>query len=126
MLSSQLTFVTSFSPSGYEQYANAMLESVKENWHPSLKLVAYYHDFDAETVATFPQAKNIEYKNLNDIPDMLAYRERMKDHDGTEGGRVSYNWRLDAVKWCHKVYALTTQAFSMLGGGCPTGLAYLA
>ena len=114
MLSSQLTFVTSFSPSGYEQYANAMLESVKENWHPSLKLVAYYHDFDAETVAIFPQAKNIEYKNLNDIPDMLAYRERMKDHDGTEGGRVPYNWRLDAVKWCHKVYALTTQAFSML------------
>ena len=41
---------------------------------------------------------------------MLNYREKMEVHNGTEGGRIDYNWRLDAIKWCHKVYALTETA----------------
>ena len=45
---------------------------------------------------------------------MLDYREKMKRHDGTEGGTIKYNWRLDAIKWCHKVYALTDCAFKMM------------
>ena len=45
---------------------------------------------------------------------MLDYREKMKKHDGTEGGKMPYNWRLDAVKWCYKVYALTDRAFKMM------------
>ena len=108
------TFVTSFSPDGYSRYAKAMLASVKDKWHPSIKLVAYYHDFDEAMVESFPKAANIEYKNLNEVSDMLAYRERMATHDGTEGGKTAYNWRLDAVKWCHKVYALTNEAFKRM------------
>ncbi len=45
---------------------------------------------------------------------MLQYRERMKIHDGTEGGNMPYNWELDAIKWCHKVYALSELAFEMM------------
>jgi len=108
------TFVTSFNPDGYNRYAKAMLESVKQKWHPSLTLVAYYHDFDSQAVSGFPQAEHIKYKNLNEVSDMLAYRERMSKHDGTEGNTMPYNWRLDAIKWCHKVYALTNEAFSRM------------
>ena len=108
------TFVTSFSESGYHEYAKNMLESVVDKWNPKeFKLVAYYHDFDIESVSP-PMADNIEYRNLNDVEEMLEYRERMKLHDGTEGGQMKYNWRLDAIKWCHKVYAMTDLAFEIM------------
>jgi len=108
------TFVTSFSKEGYETYAKHMLESVKEKWNPEhFKLIAYYHDFNIGDVCP-PTCDTISYRNLNEVEDMLEYRERMKLHDGTEGGNMPYNWRLDAIKWCHKVYALTDLAFEMM------------
>lgn len=107
-------FVTSFSESGYHEYAKQMLQSVDEKWNPKhFKLVAYYHDFDINSVDA-PQCDAIEYRNLNDVEEMVQYRERMKMHDGTEGGKMPYNWRLDAIKWCHKVYAMTDLAFEMM------------
>ena len=102
-----IRFVTSFSSSGYISYAKNMLESVAKFWKDDLKLIAYYHDCPDELVEQFPQSKVIEYRNLNDVEDMISYRENMKTHDGTEGGQVDYNWRMDAIKWCHKVYAMT-------------------
>ena len=100
-------FVTSFSSNGYTSYAKNMLESVCKFWKDDLKLIAYYHDCEEDLVKDFPKSKIIEYRNLNDVEDMLSYREHMKLHDGTEGGQLSYNWRMDAIKWCHKVYAMT-------------------
>ena len=45
------TFVTSFSEEGYHEYAKNMLESVADKWNPSyFNLVAFYHDFDIESV----------------------------------------------------------------------------
>lgn len=121
------TFVTSFSEKGYHEYAKHMLETVAEKWNPEhFKLVAYYHDFDIGSVSA-PSCDSISYRNLNEVEEMLEYRERMKLHDGTEGGKMPYNWRLDAIKWCHKVYAMTDLAFEMmeadekfmLAGGVP-------
>lgn len=102
-----IRFVTSFSPEGYEQYAKNMLFSVIKHWKDDLQLIAYHHDMPQDVVNEFPVGRNIEYRNLNDVPDMLAYREAMKEHDGTGDGKLPYNWRLDAIKWCHKVYAMT-------------------
>lgn len=108
------TFVTSFSKEGFDSYAKHMLESVKDKWNPKhFHLVAYYHDFNIEDVQ-HPVCDSISYRNLNDVEEMLEYRERMKIHDGTEGGKMPYNWRLDAIKWCHKVYAMTDLAFEMM------------
>jgi len=108
----QIRFVTSFSADGFHQYARNMLESVKTNWNPDeLMLTAYYHDFPEELVAELPKAPNIEYRNLNLLPNMLAYRERMENHNGIVNG--IYNWRMDAVKWCHKVYALSDYALEL-------------
>ena len=45
----------------------------------------------------------------------------MKLHDGTEGKRMQYNWRLDAIKWCHKVYALTDFSFKLVEKGVQVG-----
>jgi len=58
-------------------------------------------------VADLPQSPLIEYRNLNDVVDMVNYRTRMAKYDGTAEGKTPYNWRLDAIKWCHKIYAMT-------------------
>lgn len=103
----KINFVTSFSKDGYNKYAKKMLLSVIENWSDDLHLYAYFHDFDNDTINDLPSSDKITYRNLNLVEDMIAYRERMKQYDGTMGGKTPYNWRMDAVKWCHKVYALT-------------------
>jgi hypothetical protein len=100
-------FVTSFSADGFERYARKMLFSVIENWKDDLKLIAYYHDFTDDLVEQLPKSDKIEYRNLDNIQDMKNYKQFMKLHDGTEGGKIPYNWRMDAIKWCNKVYALT-------------------
>ena len=108
------TFVTSFSEEGYNTYAKEMLQSVVDKWNPKhFKLHAYYHDFDIH--ASNPiLSDSITYHDLCTLEEMKQYRDKMKKHDGTEGGTIPYNWRLDAVKWCHKVYALTDRAFKMM------------
>ena len=108
------TFVTSFSEEGYNTYAKQMLQSIVDKWNPKyFKIHAYYHDFDIH--ASNPiLSDSITYHDLCTLEEMKQYREKMKTHDGTEGGKMPYNWRLDAVKWCHKVYALTDRAFKMM------------
>ena len=105
--------VTSFNPDGLDTYARNMLKSYHSHWEEDIKLHAWFHDFGEESFylkipsLDIPQGGNIKYLNLNHIKEMLDYREKMKVHNGTEGGKIQYNWRLDAIKWCHKVYALT-------------------
>ena len=108
--------VTSFNPEGLEVYARNMLNSFDKHWDKEIQLHAWYHDFD-EGGAFFLRteeleipSKGVKYSNLNNIQDMVEYREGMKVHNGTEGGKIQYNWRLDAIKWCHKIYALTETA----------------
>jgi hypothetical protein len=102
-----VNFVTSFSGKNYDIYAKSMLESVITHWEDDLKLVAYYDSCSEEQLADFPKSPLIEYRDLDLVEDRTAFLERMKGHDGTENGNIEYNWRLDALKWCHKVYALT-------------------
>ena len=104
--------VTSFNENGLHTYAMKMLETAARHWHGGLKLTAYYHDFDIDK-HDVPRVEHIEYRNLNIIPEMIAFRETFKDHDGTENGKIDYNFRLDALKFCHKVYGLTDKAFEL-------------
>jgi|TARA_R110000824_G_scaffold60572_3_gene161818 hypothetical protein len=107
-----LKFITTFSEDGYAKYARKMLEGVKENWGEGLHLTAFYHDFDIADY-DYPVSDNITYRNLNDIEDLHVFRKEHKDHDGTMGKKVPYNWRVDAIKFCHKVFGLTEMAFEL-------------
>jgi len=115
-LKSKYDLVTSFNPEGLDIYARNMLKSYQSNWDKNIILHAWFHDFGDDSFylkipsLDIPKGGNIKYCNLNRVQNMLDYREKMKGHDGTEGGKIQYNWRLDAVKWCHKVYALTETA----------------
>jgi hypothetical protein len=109
-MKNQITFVTSLNEEGYNKYGKQMLEAVHKFWDKDLRLVCFYHDFDIYKY-TPVTSDRIHFRNLNELEDLLDYRETFKKYDGNMSG--SYNWRMDAIKWCHKVFALSEQAFDM-------------
>ncbi len=98
--------VTSFNEEGYEKYGRSMLESVAKHWSSDIDIRIWYHDFDLADKNP-PQSDNISYHNLNDVPDLIIFRDSLKDYEPV-------NWRMDVVKFCHKVYALTETCRSLL------------
>jgi hypothetical protein len=54
---------------------------------------------------------SITYKKLHEVKDYERFLKRYGEHDGTEEGKIPYNEKLDAVKWSHKVFALTEKCF---------------
>tara|TARA_R100001086_G_scaffold165932_1_gene89879 strand:- start:218 stop:2515 length:2298 start_codon:yes stop_codon:yes gene_type:complete len=100
-------FVTSFSGRHFDVYAKKMLESVVEHWAEDLKLIVYYDTVTDEQKQEFPQSPVIEYRDLDQVEDRTKFIEKMKGYDGTSNGQMPYNFRMDALRFCHKVYALT-------------------
>ena len=109
-MKNQITFVTSLNEEGYNKYGKQMLEAVHKFWAEDLRLVCFYHDFDINKYNPVVSDR-IHFRNLNELEDLLDYRETFKTYNGNIAG--SYNWRMDAIKWCHKVFALSEQAFDM-------------
>jgi len=98
--------VTSFNEEGYKKYGRRMLDSMAKYWSEDIDIRVWYHDFDL-TQESLPEADHISYHNLNDVPDLISFRERLNDYEPT-------NWRMDVVKFCHKMYAITETCRSLL------------
>ena len=108
----KINVVTSFSEDGWRNYGQKMVESVAEHWGPNLHLTAFYHDFNLKDYNPV-ESPNITYRYLNEVDDMLEFKEIHKEYDGTLGGKQPYNWKLDCLKFSHKVFALTEFAFEL-------------
>ncbi|MGI9504505.1 MAG: hypothetical protein ACR2RE_15775, partial [Geminicoccaceae bacterium] len=83
--------VTSMSQRGYERYGKAFLEGYKK--HCALPLIVYSED--ALPIDDF------ELRHLNAQKEYLQFRE-------TSHGGPDYRW--DADRFCHKVFAITDSA----------------
>ena len=105
----QINIVTSFSETILKDTAIHLLNSTKESLDTSINFTAYYHDckIDAYSLPDYT------YKSLHDIKDHEDFLKRYAEHDGTEEGKIPYNEKLDALKWSHKVFALTEMAFNL-------------
>ena len=108
----KINFVTSFNEDILKNVGHHFLKSISEHWEPSLNLACYTHNCSLESYS-LPKNKSISYKQLDDIEDYKTFKETNSIHDGTENGQVAYNWRLDVIRWAHKVYALTEYAFEL-------------
>ena len=104
-----INFVTSFNEDIYTVIGHHLINSIKNNWEPSIKITGYYHDFDPKNYSI----KDINLKSLKDIKEYNNYLEVNKKHNGTEDNTIAYNWHLDSLKWSHKVFALTEKAFEL-------------
>ena len=105
----KINFVTSFNETIYNIVGHHLFNSIKNNWEPSLKLTGYYHNFDPKNYTI----KDISLKSLDKVEDYKKYLKDNKEHNGTENATIDYNWHLDALRWAHKVYALTEKAFDL-------------
>ena len=105
----EVNIVTCFDESILKDTAIHLLNSTKENLDTSINFTAYYHDckIDAYSLPDYT------YKSLHDIKDHEDFLKRYGEHDGTEEGKIPYNEKLDALKWSHKVFALTEKSFDL-------------
>ena len=108
-----VNFVTSFNENLFVDTSYKFLESVLSKWEPKIKLNCYTHNVDLENYVV-PDAKNITFNSLHDVETYDSFHETFKKHNGTEGETVDYNWKLDALRWSHKVFALTESAFNLV------------
>lgn len=95
--------VTSMNKEGYDLYGRRMLESVAQHWSPEIDFYVWYHDWDILSEPDLPGKDVLNFRNLNKVGDLLIFRERMANHKPE-------NWRMDAVRFCHKVYAISETA----------------
>ena len=105
----KINFVTSFNEEIYTVVGHHLINSIKNNWEPSIKVTGYYHDFNVKNYII----KDINLKSLNKLEDYTTYLKVNKEHDGTENNSIAYNWHLDSLRWSHKVFALTEKAFEL-------------
>lgn len=97
------SFVTSFGPGGWEQYARRMVESWVQ--HGKAPLTVYYHDQKLPKDA--PRSSKIKYVDLNKVDkEFVEWRQRAQNAKGMMPNG-QYNFRLDAFKFAPKVFALT-------------------
>lgn len=99
--------VTSFNKDGFEKYGRRMLDSVAKHWSSDIDIRIWYHDFDLLAEDGLPEADHITYHNLNDVSELILFRNRLKDFEPP-------NWRMDVVKFCHKVFAITETCRSLV------------
>ena len=105
-------FVTSFNEDILKNIACHFIQSIKDNVEPSIKLTCYHHDckLDAYSLA---KSDSFTFKSLHDIKEHEDFIKDKADHNGTENGQIPYNEKLDALRWSHKVFALTEEAFTL-------------
>ena len=104
-----INIVTSFNETILKDTGVHLLKSLNENLESGININCYHHDckIDAYSLPKFI------YKDLHKISDHEDFLKKHKEHDGTEDGRIPYNDKLNILKWSHKVFALTEEAFSL-------------
>jgi hypothetical protein len=103
--------VTCFDENILKHNGSRLLEQFKNNWQPSIEFHCYYYNMDIANYS-LPKAKNIKYHNLSDVEEYATFVEENKDHNGTEGGAVSYTHLLDGLGTSAKVFSISECAFN--------------
>ena len=107
------TFVTSFPKKYEEDYGLPMLESVIKKWKPTdFKLCVYLEGYEGKTDG-LPQVSFIEYRHIEDVEARNNFIERHADKNG-RFAEAPYNYRMDAIRFCNKVYAYSDLAFELI------------
>ncbi len=103
-----LLFVTSFSPSGYDEYGRKFLETFIQFW-PKDALLAVFHENQRPPF----DDPRILYFNLLEDQDLQDFMLRFGDSPKARGlravnGQTIRDFRFDALRFAPKVFALTS------------------
>lgn len=96
--------VTTFNAAGYEQYARRSIKTFLKHWPGNVRMVAY--------VDEGPEVVDIRHNRLtvhkHDWLPLIEFKTTHKNTPSMNGdrGQGRYDYRFDAVKFCHKPFAL--------------------
>ena len=108
-----INFVTCFNEDILKQSASYFFNLIEDKWDPSLPLTCYYHDCSTDS---YVLPSTLIYESLAGLPEHKKFIETYAEHDGTEGGKIPYNIKLDALRWSHKVFAIANKAEQLKKG----------
>lgn len=118
------TFVTSFPKQFEKDYGLPMLESVVNKWKPTdFKLYVYLEGYEGN-IDSLPQESFITYRHIEDVQARNDFIKRNGDKNG-RFAEAPYNYRMDAVRFCNKVYAYSDLALELMGEEYKGWLAWL-
>lgn len=100
--------VTTMNAAGWEETGRRMAQSFVERWTESARLTVYAEGFE-------PDVDGIEVRRLPPwIAEFKARHATIVSHNGQMNGR--YDYRFDAVKFAHKVAAMTDFGVDLTDG----------
>lgn len=109
--------VTTFNQSGYDHYASRMIDTFLTNWPETIDLYVY-----AEDTKVTQKHKRLHVIDFHaNVPEIVAFKKRWgddpkargqvaqgpKNHKGKAPG-IGFRW--DAIRFCHKIYAVCHHA----------------
>ena len=107
--------VTTFNEDGHERYARHMIDSFVRHWPAGVTLYCFLESFRLADVAP-----NVRFLGLEEsCPSLVAFKERHRDdprahgaerrsiEPGPGGKPIGIGFRWNAVRYAHKVYAVT-------------------
>ena len=106
---SKYQLVTTMHHDGYNLYGQNMIDSFLKNWPNTQTLIVYTEGFDL-----LPDHQNnsriISRDLLDSSPECVAFKNRHLDNPRANGyiepNRKDPDFKYDAVRFCHKVFAL--------------------
>ena len=117
-----INLVTTFNVKAWELYAKEFVQSFNENWDEQVQLAVYYDGGDLpDDVIDSPR---ISYFELEKDKEWKQFHHTYGDNNGRPEGYPpetewppktfvesdTYNYRMDAARFSHKVFALTGEA----------------
>ena len=105
--------VTTFHEAGLKQYGQRMIDTFDKNWPSEVTL----HLYPENCVPVIPDNSRITVKKLEDVSELMSFKNRWKDVPKANGdvsadpvrskrrdSGKGFKW--DAVRFAHKVYAI--------------------
>jgi len=121
-MSRKFAVVTTFNEDGMNLYGQNMIDSFEKNWPEEIDLYVY-----AENCAPLHTKTNIHIRNLMENPGIVKFKAKWKDVPKANGkenpkGRVDSHkgFKWDAIRFCHKVFAIFDCAKSLEGSDVDT------
>ena len=104
--------VTTFNDEGYERYGRRFLASFDRRWPAEVTLHVFYE----ETLPSETSGRFVYHNLLAEIPELVSFKERHRENTIRTGHHKDgeYGYRTDAVRFAHKVFALTQCGLSLM------------
>jgi hypothetical protein len=116
-MSRKFSVVSTFNQSGYDKYASRMIDTFLQNWPEDVHLYVYAEDCKVRQ----KHERLHVYDFHKTVPELVAFKQRWGDDPkargmvpqgptNNKGKAPGIGFRWDAIRFCHKIYAVCHHA----------------